>query len=386
MKVLLVGNLAEDRQESMRRFTDLLCDGLRQRGHDALQCAPRMKIARLAGRYRYAGLPKYFGYADKFLLFPRQLRARVAQWQPDVVHITDHANAVYLPATRRAPTLVTCHDLLQIRAARGEIPQQPVSGVGRRYQRWILRELSMAPHIACVSTKTRTDTLRLTGLPPERVTVVPNCLNYPFARVERSRALGRVHALASANGIDGTQLGTDPGFVLHVGAAHWYKNRRGLLSIYAELRQRLPSAPPLVLIGAPMSAEDEAQANDLGIDGHLISFTAVTSEELEAFYSLAEALIFPSWEEGFGWPIAEAQACGCPVFASDRAPMTEVGGKSAVYFDPQNPAEAARIIGEAWSGRESQRTTGFHEAFRWNPDTMFAGYEKIYRVLANLER
>lgn len=382
MKVLLVGNLAEDRQESMRRFADLLDAGLRARGHETEQLAPTLRVARLARPYRYSGLPKYLGYVDKFILFPRNLRRHIARRQPDIVHIADHANAVYLPATRGAPTLVTCHDLLQVRAAHGEIPQQRVRGFGRRYQHWILRHLARAPRIACVSAKTQDDVLRLTHLAPERISVVPNALNYGYRPLPEALARERLAALAASQGIEGRRLmAARDGFLLNVGAGHWYKNRPGLLAIYAELRRQLPATPPLVMVGTPLSIEDAAKATALGLNEHLISFAAVSSEQLEAFYRLADGLIFPSWEEGFGWPIAEAQACNCPVFASNRAPMTEVGGESAVYFDPSDPNGAARIIAAAWPARVTQRARGLEQARRWQPETMFAAYEKIYREL-----
>ena len=381
MNVLLVGNLAEDRQESMRRYTELLASGLKRRGHDVETLAPTLKFARLLPSYRYGGIPKYLGYVDKFGLFPRKLRKSIGQRRPDVVHITDHSNAVYLPAARRAPTLVTCHDLLQVRAARGEIPQQRVGAFGRSYQSWILRSLSRAPRVACVSTKTQRDVVRLTGLPESRTTVVPNALNYPYTRLSPEVARERIASLAASTGIDATRVLTGGGFLLNVGAAHWYKNRPGLLSIYAELRRELGQAPALVVVGTPLSGADLEKSHALGLRDHLISFPVVSSEELAAFYSLAEALLFPSWEEGFGWPIAEAQACGCPVFASDRAPMNEVAGRAGVYFDPADPVQAARTIAAAWPLRPGQRQIGLEESVRWRPDAMFDAYEAIYREL-----
>ncbi|MEO6569758.1 MAG: glycosyltransferase family 1 protein [Opitutaceae bacterium] len=384
MKVLLVGNLAEDRQESMRRYTDLLASGLKRRGHDVETLAPTLQFARLIQPYRYSGIPKYLGYVDKFGLFPRKLRRSVEQRRPDVVHITDHANAVYLPATRRAPTLVTCHDLLQVRAARGEIPQQRVGRFGRSYQAWILRNLARAPRVACVSSKTQVDVVRLTGLAPNRISVVPNALNYPFAQLSPAVARERISALSTGSGIDPARVTANPGgFLLNVGADHWYKNRPGLLSIYAELRRHLSPLPLLVLVGTPLSGADLEQAKALGLLEHIISFAAVSSEQLEAFYNLAEGLVFPSWEEGFGWPIAEAQACGCSVFTSNRPPLTEVGGRSATYFDPANPVESAQTIAASWTTRGAKRTAGLQEAGRWNPDAMLAAYEKIYRELVD---
>src|ERR1043166_4027284 len=151
MKILIVGNFPGDRQESMRRFGEALQSGLAQRGHDVSTVVPTARIARLAGAYRYGGVPKYLGYVDKFVLFPGQLRRRLAASPVDVVHIADHANAGYAQASRSTATLATCHDLLQIRAARGEFPEQRVGRFGRVYQSWILRQIGRLPHAACVS-------------------------------------------------------------------------------------------------------------------------------------------------------------------------------------------------------------------------------------------
>jgi glycosyltransferase involved in cell wall biosynthesis len=382
MKVLLVGNLPEDRQESMRRFTDLLHSGLKARGHEVIQIAPSLRFGRWLKPYRYGGIPKYLGYLDKFGLFPRQLRAHVAAARPDVVHIIDHANAVYAPSASAAPVLVTCHDLLQVRAALGEIPHQRVSGFGRRYQSWILQSLRRVPRVACVSAKTEADVLRLTGLPANRVTVVSNALNHPYRPIDHATARERVAELAVANRAAASRLSPGGGgFLLNVGGGHWYKNRPGLLAIHAELRRRLMPTPVLVMVGPPLSSDDAANVATLGLSEHVISFPTVTNPQLEALYRLAEGLIFPSWEEGFGWPIAEAQACGCPVFTSNRSPMTEVGGGSAVYFDPADPVAAAQAIATAWPHREAQRNRGLEEARRWHPDVMLAGYETLYRDL-----
>jgi glycosyltransferase involved in cell wall biosynthesis len=382
MKVLLIGNLAEDRQESMQRFTAMLQDGLQARGHAVTVLAPTLRLARLGPAYRYGGLPKYLGYFDKFVLFPRHLRRWVGATRPDVVHFTDHAGAVNGAAARGVPVLATCHDLLQVRAARGEVPRQPVGRLGRGYQSWIRASLARVRVIACISHRTRADVLRLTGLPFRQVALVPNALNYPYQPVPAATAGIRLAALAARQGIDPAAL--EPargGFVLQVGGGQWYKNREGLLAIYARLRGLLSPRPRLVMVGPPLSAAQAALSAELGLGGHIVSFPNVTNPELEALYNRAEGLLFPSWEEGFGWPIAEAQACGCPVFASNRAPMTEVGGPFSVYFDPENPADAARAIADAWPRRGALRQGALTGSRRWQPALMLGAYEELYRQL-----
>jgi glycosyltransferase involved in cell wall biosynthesis len=374
MKVLLLGNLAADRQQSMQRFTALLDSGLRARGHAVRVCAPTLRLARLWPRYRYGGIPKYLGYFDKFVLFPRQLRRLVAVTRPDVVHITDHANAVYADAVRGVPVLATCHDLLQIRAARGEFPQQQVNRIGRRYQAWILACITRLPHVACVSSQTRADVLRLAGLPAARVSVVANALNHPYQPVPPAVARARLEGYAAVLG-DALR----DGFIIHVGGGQWYKNRTGLLAIYAGLTQLLKPVPALVLVGPPLTREQAGRAATLGFGGQIVVLDNLPNAQLEALYNLAGALVFPSWQEGFGWPIAEAQACGCPVFAANRPPMTEVGGPYPLYFNPEHPAAAARAIAAAWPLRAAQRAPALAAAARWLPARMLEAYEAVYR-------
>lgn len=382
MKVLLIGNLLEDRQESMQRFTALLQAGLLARGHEVTLLAPTLRLARLGPLYRYAGLPKYLGYVDKFVLFPRELRRQIRRARPDVVHFTDHANAVYVSATDGVPALATCHDLLQIRAARGEMPGQAVGWLGRRYQAWIAASLARLPAIACVSARTREEVLRLLGQPAPHLALIPNALNYPYQPISAEAARRQLSTLRSQRRLDTTML--DPlrgGFLLHVGGGQWYKNREGVITIFAELRRRLTSALQLLMVGPPLTTAQKALAEQLGVAEDIVVCTGVTNPELEALYNLAEGLLFPSWEEGFGWPIAEAQSCGCAVFASNRAPMTEVGGTGSVYFDPADPAGAAGTIAAAWPWRTLQRPAALLAARRWQPALMLDAYEALYRQL-----
>ena len=382
MKVLLIGNLAEDRQESMQRFTALLHAGLQARGHTVTVLAPTLRLARYGPPYRYSGLPKYLGYFDKFVLFPRQLRRFIRSSRPDVVHIMDHANAMYGSALEGVPALATCHDLLQARAALGEVPQQAVGWVGRKYQAWIRASLARLQLIACVSSQTRAEVLRLIRLPPAQVRLIPNALNYPYQPVPAAAARTQLEALALRHRIaPGTLDLYRGGFLLHVGGGQWYKNRAGLLAIYAGLRHLLSPVPRLVLVGPPLAATHAGRSSLEGEHEGVVLLHGVTNPELAALYNLAKALIFPSWEEGFGWPIAEAQACGCPVFASNRAPMTEVGGQSSVYFDPENSADAASAIAAAWTGRSARRELALDESRRWQPVLMLEAYEALYRQL-----
>ncbi len=93
---------------------------------------------------------------------------------------------------------------------------------------------------------------------------------------------------------------------------------------------------------------------------------------LEALYSTAMALLYPSRFEGFGWPIIEAQACGCPVICADREPMSEIGGEAALTHDVDDEAGFARSILQladpAERARWSERSLAECRAFRGRGD------------------
>lgn len=375
MKILLVANYKTDGQQSMQRFAEALHAGLTAAGHEVEIERPTPFFGRL--KPAPTGLGKWLGYLDKFLLFPPRLRA-AARWA-DVVHIVDHSNAMYRPHVADRPHLITCHDLLAIRSARAEFSENRTGFTGRLLQRWILAHLQKARCLACVSQATLRDTLRLTGLPEGRVKSIPMGLNHSYAPNEEVTTA----SAARRGGIPfdpevSVRNHLPPGpYLLHVGGGQWYKNRRGVVAIHAALVNRAPkTAPYLVIVGPPDPWGGEYVEYRQG----------VSHEDLAALYSGAEALLFPSLEEGFGWPIAEAQACGCPVVTTNKAPMTEVGGPPARYLnDPKNAEAGADAIAELLqSDAETRRKlveAGLVNAARFSTEQMIRGYLSVYEEL-----
>jgi glycosyltransferase involved in cell wall biosynthesis len=372
MKVLLLGNYAPDRQHSMQRFASVLLEALPKRGVEArlIRPEPRWNFTR-AGQ----GPGKYLGYVDKFAVFPCALRRTLREWPDAVVHVCDHANAPYVKHLQRTPHLVTCHDLIAVRSARGETPEYRTGWTGRRLQQMILAGINRARLVACVSHATRDEVLRLTKLPVERVKVVLNGLNYPYSPMPPPEAAGRLRRF---------NLGGP--FLLHVGSDLWYKNREGLLRIYRRLRELMPEAPQLVLAGGGHSAVTQTFIREHHLASHVTLLGGCESEDLRALYSAARWLVFPSLVEGFGWPIIEAQACGCPVATSNRPPMNEIGGEAAVYFDPADEAGAAETLRNALREPEEARAARVRRALEhaamFSTDRMVGGYLELYQKLA----
>jgi glycosyltransferase involved in cell wall biosynthesis len=152
------------------------------------------------------------------------------------------------------------------------------------------------------------------------------------------------------------------------------------------VRERADNGLKLVMAGAPLTPELREFAAANLPQGSVIEVHTPPDEDLWALYAGAVALLFPSLYEGFGWPIAEAQSCGCPVIASNRAPMTEVAGPAALYIDPRDEAGAAETITARLKGLESLRAAGFENAKRFQPDVVFEAYESFFRGVLRVRR
>ena len=374
MRILLIGNYAPDKQESMLRFADLMRRELAARGHDVTLLQPQPVVA--GSRSTSSGLGKWLGYIDKFILFPFTLKRAVKNY--DVVHICDHSNSMYAKYLTGIPNIATCHDVLAIKSALGEVPENVVSATGKKLQQMILSGLKMAQYVVCDSEISQDDMLRVTGRKAETSTVVYLSLGFPYKPTPRAEALQRMEKL----GYDASTP-----FYFHVGAAAWYKNRLGLVQIFDQLQKLLaPAEPRLLLVGGALEPEVQSYIQQASIETRVTRLTGLSNEDLQAAYSLAEALIFPSLQEGFGWPVIEAQSCGCPVFATGRKPMTELGGDAAMYFDPADTAGAAAIIAASMRQREAIRQAGLENVQRFTVDQMIEGYMCAYRHVINTNK
>jgi glycosyltransferase involved in cell wall biosynthesis len=380
LRVVLVSNYVADQQPSMQRFAGMLHAELAADGVDVQTWQPP---ARVGGRTPPSGLNKFLGYLDKYVLYPPRLRqgARERAGTPTVVHVCDHSNAMYVPWLRQIPHVVTCHDLIAVRTALGEFPAERTRWTGRRLQEMIRRGLRQADRIVCDSDATRRDVQRIVRQGDHAV-IHPG-VSRTLTRLQADEALTRLETLSPANCDAATwrQIVAAP-YLLHVGGNQWYKNRAGLIETYAALVDRMPAAPPLILVGKPLPGELADAITAHSLHGRVIALAAIGDRELAAIYSRAALLLFPSFAEGFGWPVLEAMACGCRVVTSGRAPMTEVGGDVATYIEPENLKGAAAVVEAVLREPEAERRArvaeGFSRAARFNSGTMARAYLSVY--------
>ncbi|HPA19601.1 MAG TPA: glycosyltransferase family 1 protein [Verrucomicrobiae bacterium] len=380
--VLLVGaQVRGDRASTMARFARIFQEGMASR-RVSVEFLPSPVFWGSKSGAEGEGIS--FGeMIVSFLDFPRKLRARAARARvsrrPWVAHIADQTHAFYTRALSALPVVVTCHDLLAARAALGEFHEVRPTRLEKFFQRMVLAGLRRASCVACVSETTAGDVRRLAGIGRERVCVIPIGLNHPYRPMERDEARARAAALLPAGWSRAGRL------LLHVGHSGWYKNRAGAIRILAELGRRDSTADwRLVMVGRPPTAELDILAREIGVADRIASLVNVADEDLRGLYCAADALLFPSLAEGFGWPIIEAQSCGCPVITSARAPMTEVAGDAALFVDPADPAGAAGAIMEGWAELGRLRALGPENARRFSTEAMLDRYAELYARLANV--
>ena len=369
--VLLIGNFPPDQQQSMQRFSEMMLRELRELGIATELTRPKAHFARLVPA-QFEFLRKWAGYIDKFIIFPRRLREFRSV---ELVHICDHSNALYAKHFPNVPVVVTCHDLLAVRGALGEETDSPASWTGRILQRWIVASLGRARAIVCVSRATAADATRILGTAENasRITVVENGLNYEYRPLPEEKVRARLEKLS--------QLKLDRPFVLHVGSHLRRKNREGVLRIFAKTKDHWNAQ--LVFAGDRLSDDLWTRTRALDIAERIVEIVSAESELLEALYNRAHALLFPSRFEGFGWPIAEAQACGCPVLCPNAAPMSEVAGSAALLRDIADEdgfAEDLLRLREP-ATREKYRELGLQNATRFSAKRMAEQYLALYRGL-----
>lgn len=370
MKVLIVGPYEPDGQYSIPAFVSTLKSGLQELGVEVETCTPPET------RFGKAIRPivgKRTSFIDKFLIFPSRLRKLAKGF--DCVHIAEHGYAPYVRHLKGIPHVVTCHDLIVAKAARGELSDWPLSAMAKKYQESILLGLSRADYVATISEMTQGDVLRMAKRSPNRTSTV---------YVGFCRQVSRMNEDQARQLLSSFLLPTDRPWLMHIGGDQPNKNKVGVARIFGEIQKQNPDLKlDLVFAGTPPDITLQQEVSALPNSSAVHYVTKPSDEQMIALYSLAKALIFPSLYEGFGLPIIEAQACGTPVITSNRAPMTEVGGAAAIFVDPETPVSAAQIILDELPTIHERVPQGFENIKRFESLKLCQAYVDIYSSLVS---
>jgi glycosyltransferase involved in cell wall biosynthesis len=307
-------------------------------------------------------LNSYLGFA-KYVNFPttKTIHSRGPLY-PDVIH--NPTSYYYLMRKQPVPLVLTIMDAIQF------LQPEMLSFKSQMYHKYFgPRAVKLADHIITISEYSKKDLIKY-GIPEDTLTVIyPGVNPLYFTRAFLSQAY-----------IEQTYNITAP-YVLYVGAFNTRKNIERLIITFMGAKEKYKFNYQLVLAGG--SYWDNKLVYELAQRFHkdVKIIRSPSVEVLHALYSYASLFVYPSLYEGFGLPIAEAMACGCPVLCSDRSSMPEVVGMKELTFNPmQIPYEIFEYI----PSMDMMRAPMWHrarEVFTWDraaKETM-----RIYEQLSN---
>lgn len=324
--------------QSMPRYARWLAKGMKARGYIVQVWRPKAFFYKIPAP---ATLKKWLGYIDQYCIFPFWVKKHLRHQEKNTIYVfTDHALGPWVPLVNMLPHVIHCHDFLAQRSALGEIKENPTSVSGQIYQKFIRSGFSKGKNFISISNKTQADLHQFLPQKPQYSEIVYNGLNQEFKPVGEIKKIRK--DLSEAFGIS-----LNEGFILHVGGNQWYKNRLGVVAIYNAWRKVSEKKLPLIMVGKEPIKKLESFKNSTAYGSDIHFLKEVSDELVRKLYGTASVFIFPSLAEGFGWPIAEAMASGCPVITTNEAPMTEVGGDAAYYISHM-PAEYV----DGWANKE----------------------------------
>lgn len=310
-----------------------------------------------------------YGHEFKNFSFPKNYRLRrrlyelansiiaqkaVKSEEYDIFHPT-YYNPYFLATIekRQKPLVLTIHDMTFER-----FPQNVLI-----YDRTVQQKkklISKADHIIAVSENTKKDIVEILGVSPSKISVV-------------------YHGYRS---VDEMVPQLFERYILFVGERKGYKNFLPWLLSVSEMLAA-DSDLKVVCTGKPFTKAELSLFAGLGIAGRLVHISA-NDAQMASLYRYALCLVFPSLYEGFGIPILEAFANGCPVCLSNASCFPEVAGDAALYFNPDSAQSMRDTMKELLASqalRDELRAKGALRGREFSIEKMVEGTCNVYRLL-----
>lgn len=269
-----------------------------------------------------------------------------------------------------APALKT-RQVICIHDANVFIRPESYSTSFRTYYRTLQNIIVRRPNrIISVSSDSAAQIAKHLPLKASQITVLPNGHEHALEWQPRL-------AQSAPSIVGGRGGGADRPFVLALGSRAPHKNLRLIMDIAPRLSD---VGVNVIVVGGSARIYSDVPLKG----GENVVFTGrIDDNDLAFLLERALCLLFPSWTEGFGLPIVEAMARGCPVISSDRASMPEVCGDAALMAAPDDPAAWVRhvnILRQSSQLREELIDAGRHRVKRFSWKTTAQSYADMMRV------
>jgi glycosyltransferase involved in cell wall biosynthesis len=279
---------------------------------------------------------------------PRPLRRALALDRLDAIHF---ALSVMVPPVDRPPAATTVLDLQHEEHpeffGRAELTYRKV------VYGWTIRRSLI---VITISEHARQTLIERYGLAPDRVRAIHLAVD-----PERFRVSGSEPQSLEAP------------YLVYPARPWPHKNHARLYEALALLRRQRPELR-LVLTG-----EGDYGALPPGVEAR----GRVSADELVSLYRGAAALVFPSLYEGFGMPVVEAMACGCPVAAAAATSIPEVAGDAARLFDPRDPEAIAAAVEDVLRDPAPWIERGLERAKLFTWDACARAHDEVYAELSS---
>lgn len=237
-----------------------------------------------------------------------------------------------------------------------------------------------ATHVVCISESTKRDVMRFYCVPEERISViyqpVGQCFYTPLANEDAQRLVENTLPYLK-----------EREYILTVGSINSRKNLMGIV----QALETVPAAerPLLVVVG---NGREYRQKVESYIASHgLADYVHIESDIhdahiLQALYSRALCMLYPSFYEGFGLPVVEAALQHCPVITSNVSSLPEAGGPDTIQVNPDNVGEIAAAL-QQLLGSETERQRRADAAYEYcfshfHPDVLTKQMHELYERFA----
>ncbi len=286
----------------------------------------------------------------------------------DIYHGLSHELPMGIEKTN-TKLIVTIHDLIFLR-----YPEFYKKIDREIYDKKFRHACRIATRIHSISDQTKQDLIDYYNIPADKITVIYQSINPIFfekADPDFKFELRKKHQLPKK-------------FLLSVGTVEHRKNLLSLLEGMTLSKTYMP----LVVVGKSTDYMHKVQKfieSDMN-RLQVYFLPRISDDELSALYQMAEVMIYPSFFEGFGLPVAEAQASGCPVITSNISSLPEAGGDAAYYINPEKPEEigqALKVILSDSTLRKSMIAKGNANAHRFTHYSYAVQMEQLYKTVLN---
>ncbi|MDQ6758481.1 MAG: glycosyltransferase family 4 protein [Acidobacteriota bacterium] len=348
MRVLIDATSVLLRSAGIKNYTYHWIEHLKRLAGDEIQAFPFLnRLGNLT--HESSGLGPLSTYSRLALLYFVNIPGNPAiDWVTsgvDVFHVSNQIRNT----PRKTRLTATVHDLTC-----WILPELHTPGNIRADQSFAEQTLKRAHKLIAVSENSRNDAIRILGIDPDRIRVIYSGVPEAYFR-SNERPAARPAAKP---------------YILFVGAIEPRKNIDTLLDAWHLLKPSLREEFDLVVAGATGWRSDRTvQRLEAGM-GDVRYLRYVLEHELPGLTAGATAFVYPSLYEGFGFPVAQAMACGVPVITSQNSCLPEVAGPGALFIDPRSPTEIAAAMERLLTSKELRQRLGAAGAlhaqrYRW---------------------